>query len=97
MLLIMGNAGFASSTVGAVVPVFRSQSSGRTTLLVAGGGGPAFRSPETYVKPWRDEILDPRHPQGPCAQIVCTLALKYIVLYFGTLGPSYILFGYMDP
>ena len=34
-------------------------------------------------------------PEGPCAQIVYTLALKYSL--YGYIGPKYILFGYMDP
>ena len=38
----------------------------------------------------------PLLPQGPCTQIVSTLAPKYA--YIGTtVRPRYILFGYMDP
>ena len=39
-------------------------------------------------------------PKGPCTHIVYTLALHTLALkysYIGTLGPKYMLFGYMDP
>ena len=34
--------------------------------------------------------------KGPCTQIASTLKFK-VGPYIGTLGPKYLLFGYMDP
>ena len=36
------------------------------------------------------------YPEGPCTPISYTFALKCL-LYEGTLGPKYLIYGYLDP
>ena len=56
---------------------------------------PQDKPPSVKTDPFKgqqDKIMK-KHPKGPCTQVANTLALKYPAI--GTLGPKYILFGYM--